>query len=180
MKKPSLIMFFISALILSACSHGEFTASKQAEESLQKIIADMDASGEYPILDRTDTLGGIDADNNGVRDDIDRIIASKSYAEKQRKAVEQSVRVIRRTLTEDLSPGARLDKLQLDTTRASLCMRDLFKDDKINAPNGGIRLYIEYKSLHLSTRKRYLRYREFSDTFNGKVISFRIRDYCDG
>lgn len=54
----------------------------------------MEVSGEYPILDRTETLGGIDADKNGIRDDIDRIIASKPYTERQQKAVEQSARLL--------------------------------------------------------------------------------------
>jgi hypothetical protein len=180
MKNPSLIMFFISALILSACSPGELTASKKAEESLEKIIADMEASGEYPILDRTETLGGIDADKNGIRDDIDRIISLKPYTEKQRKAVQQAARLIRRSLTEPLLPGPSLKKLHLDVHRSISCMSHLFENDKLNAPYDGIQLMIEYNSLHTNTRARYLRYREFNSTFNGTTFSFiDVKDACD-
>lgn len=179
-KSRHVICLIVASTFFAACSPGEFTASKKAEESLEKIIAGMEASGEYPILDRTDTLGGIDADNNGIRDDIDRIIASKPYTDRQGKAVQQSSKALRLALTSDLKAGAYLKKIQIDYNRAISCMSDVFRGDKINAPNGGIQLMIEYNTLHINTRERYLKYYEFDNTFDGMAIDVgAIKDYCD-
>ena len=38
------------------------------------LIACGNDSSEPPSLDRTDTIGGVDADKNGIRDDIDIVI----------------------------------------------------------------------------------------------------------
>ncbi len=46
------------------------------QPALREQIAQLEKSGQIPSLDRTNTLLGIDANNNGVRDDIEAYINS--------------------------------------------------------------------------------------------------------
>ena len=51
------------------------------------LIACGNDSSEPPSLDRTDTIGGVDADKNGIRDDIDTYIKKTYPNYEQKKAV---------------------------------------------------------------------------------------------
>ena len=61
--------------------------------SLKEQIAKLEKSGQVPTLDRTSSLLGIDANNNGVRDDIEAYINSLGFTPAQggRDAVEGEV-----------------------------------------------------------------------------------------
>ena len=65
--------------------------------------------GGAPVLDRTDTISGVDANGDGVRDDIATYVASLPDSEKQRKSLIQFHKALnmpcRRTETTD-SPCA--------------------------------------------------------------------------
>jgi len=67
-------------------------------------IEDLERKGKLPKLDRTNTLTGIDANNNGIRDDIEAYI-EHNYIPEIRKAARQEARSIQKTLL--IPPGDR-------------------------------------------------------------------------
>lgn len=57
-------------------------------------LAQLEASGQIPILDRSASLTGPDTNNNGVRDDIDNYINSLPDTLAQKMALRQDARAI--------------------------------------------------------------------------------------
>ena len=53
--------------------------------SFKEAFSQLEARGELPVLDRTDTIAGIDANQNGVRDDIEAFINSLPDTPVQKK-----------------------------------------------------------------------------------------------
>ena len=82
------------------------TAQTQERKKLQAL----EASGAIPALERTPTLGGIDANGDGVRDDI-ALHIQKTYADPaQRKAAMQTARALQQTLLVDKNDGVALEE----------------------------------------------------------------------
>ena len=57
--------------------------------SFKEAFSQLEARGELPVLDRTDTIAGIDANQNGVRDDIEAFINSLPDTPVQKKTTVQ-------------------------------------------------------------------------------------------
>lgn len=62
-----------------------------------RVSADQDAAGPI-VLDRSEAITGADSNANGIRDDVDQLVARIGPAE-QRKALEQMARSIQRSLS---------------------------------------------------------------------------------
>lgn len=99
-KKNLFIKYFtivVFAILLAACG----------DPSLK---TNTDKSGNYPVLDRTDTLAGIDSNKNGVRDDIELYISSQNYDEQHKKTALQMAFVINSMITVDLNNKSEYKK----------------------------------------------------------------------
>ncbi len=77
-------------------------AAPAASTTLSQLQADV-ASGQLPTLDLTTSVAGTDADANGIRDDIDALIAKQPDLPAQRAALSQVAQSIQATLSLDPS-----------------------------------------------------------------------------
>lgn len=131
---------------------------------------------EDPELDRTDTVAGIDADDNGIRDDIDAYI-SRTYAnEEQRKAVSQYAKSLQASLLVDKTDKIAVKASSNTKARAVGC---IFK--KIpggTSPNDG-RVIEEILGATINTKQRMMEYLELNKALDGTVISLPRGDVCD-
>ena len=60
-----------TGLLLAGCSDGAGPAAQTTPEPTpQQKVAQLEASGQLPHLERLPLLGGMDANRDGVRDDI--------------------------------------------------------------------------------------------------------------
>lgn len=95
---------FLLALLVG-CSNespqGVSSAGKVAE-----VLAGMEAKGELPVLDRSATLAGVDADKNGIRDDIDKLIVAQHKGVEETKAMQQLARANQYALTAGIKTKA--------------------------------------------------------------------------
>tara|TARA_Y100001956_G_scaffold70346_1_gene74285 strand:+ start:14113 stop:14691 length:579 start_codon:yes stop_codon:yes gene_type:complete len=62
-----------------------------------------------PVLNRDDTLKGVDADENGIRDDIDEFINALVIPENERGFYQQSARYLQTVFDYDYSGGTEID-----------------------------------------------------------------------
>jgi len=62
-----------------------------------------------PVLNRDDTLKGVDADENGIRDDIDEFINALMIPENERGFYQQSSRHLQTVFDHDYSGGTEID-----------------------------------------------------------------------
>ena len=137
----------------------------------------MEASGAIPALERTPTLGGIDANGDGVRDDI-ALHIQKTYADPaQRKAAMQTARALQQTLLVDKNDAVALEKVSEDSFRAIKCSSDVFTAQGVH-----IELYKmddELESMTTNTKERLQAYLSYNKARSGTVSRFPEGDTCD-
>jgi hypothetical protein len=141
----------------------------------EQIIAELEASGDLPVLDRTDSVAGIDSDNNGIRDDIDNYIRSTYTDPAQQAAAKQTAKATQNIILVDKFDTNKLAKADLEETRAIHCASDISGADGIMF----VKLNQEIVSLTTNTKIRLLSYLEFSKAMDGSVSSFPEGDTCE-
>jgi hypothetical protein len=85
----------------------------------------VDQSGSPP-LDQGDSVAGSDADANGVRDDLDAIIAAQSFTTSQKFALVQAARALRSGMTVDLTNADAVRQAAARFTRGIACVDQQF------------------------------------------------------
>jgi hypothetical protein len=95
MFKFNIPLCLLCFALLSGCGDGNgFGLFKDDAARL----AQLEASKQIPTLDRTETLAGIDDNNNGVRDDIESYINSLPLDSGQRIALFEKAKILNQTL----------------------------------------------------------------------------------
>lgn len=176
--KTQLIISLICVGMLTACSNdNDGPVQNDPELTPAQKIEKMERSGEIPRLDRTDTIGGIDTDNNGVRDDIDEYIKKTYPSAVQQKALLQYARSLQKSLLlEDKQDLIAVKAVTNEKARAISCISLKVPGGK--SPNGD-RVVQEILSLHTNTKKRLEEYWKLDIALNGTTITLPIGDVCD-
>ncbi|OQX66609.1 MAG: hypothetical protein B6A08_19615 [Sorangiineae bacterium NIC37A_2] len=153
------------ALLAAACSRAE-----------SETIEELEASGAVPKLDRTDSLTGTDADQNGVRDDIDAFITREYPLEPQRKAALQTARALQKTLLVEPGDVQSAKAAAREDARACNCVYRQF-------PSGGTKeaaqVGSELESLTANTKQRLLALLRTSKTLDGTSWALPTGDTCE-
>ncbi len=131
---------------------------------------------EDPELDRTDTVAGIDGDDNGIRDDIDAYISRTYTNEEQRKAVNQYAKGLQASLLVDTEDKIAVKAITNEKARAISCISDKIPGGK--SPNGE-RVVREILSMTTNTKLRLTQYFVLDKALDGTVISLPGEDVCD-
>lgn len=145
--------------------------SSAGQSDLESHIANLEASGKLPILDRSDDLLGPDLDGNGVRDDIDRYISGLALNEKQKRAAVQVARVYQHALTIDPKDNASLDAHHHLGERSDNCLMTVFDWQGTEY----IKLAHRLRSLTFNTRKRTMHYLAVDRAYSGE--SYRLEEF---
>jgi hypothetical protein len=136
-----------------------------------------------PIIDNEDLtsgLMGIDANNNGIRDDIDRLIAQKySATPGLKKAAEQTARALQHTM----EATTRQQALAAgdENNRASDCVTKQLsgqgsKDEKIEIY---LAISREIEALTANTRERMEKYLNSNTLMSGGYLPQVKEPVCD-
>ncbi len=171
-----LIVAWALVLVMTGCGGGDMaggTSGADSSRTPQEEIARLEASGELPVLEREPTLGGIDTNANGVRDDIERYIEKKYTEPAQRKAAMQTARALQRMLLVDTSNPVAVEAAVDASARAVDCIFDTF------AGVEGSQLSQAIESMSTNTKDRLKAYVAFNKAASGSVSgSFKGRG-CD-
>lgn len=140
------------------------------------LIACGNDSSEPPSLDRTDTIGGVDTDKNGIRDDIDTYIKKTYPNYEQKKAVTQYARSLQASLLIDKDDEIAVKAATNAKAKAISCISMKVPDGK--SPNGE-RVVREIVSITTNTKQRLLEYMALDKALDGTVISLPSGEVCD-
>ena len=140
------------------------------------LIACGNDSSEPPSLDRTDTIGGVDADKNGIRDDIDTYIKKTYPNYEQKKGVTQYARSLQASLLIDKDDKIAVKTASNAKAKAISCISMKVPDGK--SPNGE-RVVREIVSMTTNTKQRLLEYMALDKALDGTVISLPSGEVCD-
>ena len=172
--------FLIAALscaALAGCSGGD-----GADTSTQaNAAAASSPAASEPIIDNEDLstgLRGIDTDGNGIRDDIDRLIAKRFATTPQlKKAAEQKARALQKameatTREQALAAGDRI-------MRASACVYKTLPHSTAEEVRYRQRLSIEIEALTANTKERFKAYWAGAKLSGGAVYEQAREPVCD-
>ncbi len=178
--KPALLLTltFALAIALPGCGGGETAArasSPAAPLTLKEQIAALEKSGALPVLDRSPDVKGPDANNNGVRDDIEAWIAALPITDKQKKAAMQKARGLQVKMTVDLTDQAALQRAADSSMAATSCIWDVFEPN----PQNGSDLSGKIESMTANTRERAQRYIQYNTARSGSVTSLPEGNTCE-
>jgi hypothetical protein len=172
----------LCAIALGACGGG--SSAPQAgspqgpnmDSPKSKILA-LEESGAIPKLERGPTLEGVDANGNGVRDDIDAYIDRNYSTEPQRRAARQMAAHFQRTLLVDKSDRQALKRESVLGSRAVGCLYARF--DGTNGSKHPAAVGHELEAINANTKERLKAYLAYSKGLDGAVISMQEGDICD-
>lgn len=165
MKK--LILTFLAGILLTGCYGAE-----------QKKIKQLEKSGKIPVLDRTDSLAGIDENNNGIRDDIENYINKNYQNENIRKAAYQMARAFQNTLLVDKEDNVAVRSVSREVSRAISCTYNTYRSNSdINGTPSQLTETLE--SLTTNTKQRLIEYLRYNKALDGTASSLPKGDACE-
>lgn len=170
----------LAALALTGCGCGGTAGSTSGAGSSrtpQEEIALLEANGELPVLEREPTLGGIDANTNGVRDDIERHIEKKYSEPAQRKAAMQTARALQHTLLVDKNDVQALDRVSEMGMRAVNCRSLVFPG--LERFKEAYQMSQEIEAMTANTKMRLLEYLAYNKAVSGTVSRLPKGDTCE-
>lgn len=170
-----ILMISLCIGVLSACGEDNSNQNETPLTPAQKI-AKMETDGELPTLERTNTIAGIDEDQNGIRDDIDAYIEKTYSSEAQKKAVSQYAKSLQASLLVDTEDKIALKATTNVKARAISCIFEKIPYGK--SPDGD-RVVGEILSITTNTKQRLLAYVALDKALDGTVISSPSGDVCD-
>lgn len=169
--RATLTCAFVSGL--SACGGDPPSGAEPVGAAVERL----EGNGELPTLERTDSLAGIDANANGVRDDIERHIEKKYSESAQRKAAMQTARGFQQSLLVDTGDAAALQAVSAAVMRAANCRRSVFASPQDAA--AAAQMSDELEAMTANTKQRLLAYLAYNKALSGSVSSLPKGDTCD-
>lgn len=139
-----------------------------------------ESSGRMPKLDRTDTLSGVDANNDGVRDDIEKWIKKRWEKEPlKQKALLQYAKVAQKSVMVDLNNQEEIEKIDELGMRAINCLFDRFADDDIHSEQNPSNVRKEIRAYTTNTKERLTHYLAYNEKLDGTTSRLPEGDTCD-
>lgn len=146
-----------------------------APQALGLSLEQLEAQGVLPKLDRGTDIRGPDANNNGVRDDIEAYIARLPLTDAQKRAAMQSARVQQKSLLMDLSNNAEVKALGDASLAATVCMGEAFKGAAIAYDA----LSLKIEAITANTPERGRRYMQYMRALSGTSSPWPEGNPCE-
>lgn len=166
-------------LLLAACSDGSNENRSGTSGGSSGGAANQNRN--TPIVENEDLtpgLKGIDADGNGIRDDIDRLIANKySATPAMKKAAEMKARALQKAMEATTREEARAAGNEI--MRAGSCTYKAFPHATDADMKLQEQLSMEIEALTANTRERFKAYWNGEKLAGGMVFKFPSAPVCD-
>ncbi|MCW5654020.1 hypothetical protein [Hydrogenophaga sp.] len=172
-----LVILTTLTMTLVGCGGGGDARPSASGLTPQEEIARLEASGEIPVLERSTSLGGIDNNSNGVRDDIERYIERKYAEPAQRKVAMQTARALQKTLQVDTNDAFAVEAVSQDGMRAVNCRGAVFPG--VEGFKEAFRMSQELEALTTNTLLRLRAYMAYNKAVSGTVSRLPTGDTCD-
>lgn len=141
--------------------------------TVSQAFAKLEGSGELPVLDRSASLSGTDANADGVRDDIERHIDGKSDTQPQKNSLKSFSRSLSTAMTVDTQDQNALRSVANSMNTSVGCIWKTY-------PSGSASPMVrEIEKLTVNTRARYEAYMKFNSAMDGSVLKNERAVTCD-
>jgi hypothetical protein len=157
-----------TVMLLAACSSGSSNTPAQSTPAPNTSISEDLGAG----------LKGIDANANGIRDDIDATIAAKySQTSAVKKAAEQKALALQAMMEATTKEAAYLafEKMSI----ASKCVYQVLPENTIENFNLINNMSKDIEAMTANTRERMVKYLESSKLVGGAYIAAPVAPFCN-
>ena len=174
------VLAVLVAAMVSGCGNGSdgpgggTVGGMPTPYSFKEAFSKLEASGQLPILDRSDSIAGLDANANGVRDDIEQYIDSKPNTQPQKNSLKALHRALNKAMTVDTKDKNALRDVTNSINISTGCIWKTYGSGAVASPVGD-----EIEKLTVNTRRRYDAYMKYNSAMNGAVISAPKGLNCD-
>ncbi|MDR1554698.1 MAG: hypothetical protein LBS39_01570 [Campylobacteraceae bacterium] len=162
-----VFMVTIAAFLMAGCNSDGGNSSQEVKKP----------SDEIPVLDRTDTIAGIDEDGNGIRDDIEEYINKNYSNEGHRKAMLQYAKTLQANLLVDTTDQFAVKWADIQNARAQHCI--FLKFDITKGDENPSTAWNKVRSMTTNTKVRLRAYLDFDKALWGIVLSLPEGDTCE-
>lgn len=165
--------------VLSACSGGDASNSAPPTSTAITPAANLQAlqvAGDIPTLDRSASISGSDANNNGVRDDVDAFITRSYPAPGQQAAALQYAKGIQLAITIDKSNSQAVKSVDQKESRAIKCIFSRFRGANDIHPSAVVS---EIEAITSNTKDRLKAYLAYSKAMDGTTSAIPDGDTCE-
>lgn len=171
-KSIKAILTVCAILTLSGCGGPDKpTPINSTVNVIDKVIK----KGVLPELDISDDIAGLDADNNGIRDDIDIYINSLPITLSKKKLLSEHARHVQLSITVEPNTRANEEEFARNLVLSYICyIRAFDSSEKDDARD--YRKNIQ--SFTANTYERAKRLHQYDLSRNGSVISLPPADAC--
>jgi hypothetical protein len=146
-----------------------------AAQQLRHEMARLERQGVLPALNRSSDIRGPDANDNGVRDDIEIYIAALPLSEPQKRAAMQTARVQQRTLLTDPGDKAAIKALGDASMAATSCIGDRFEPERRRSYEISRRI----EAITANTPERAKRYMDYMAALSGTSTAYPEGNTCE-
>lgn len=160
------------AFVFAGCGGGKGSG---AEATPEEKIAQLEASGALPRLERLPSVEGMDANRDGVRDDIETHIHRKYTDPAQRRAAMQTARAYQQMLLVDKNDVIALDAVSEKMSRAVDCSITAFP---VTGNEGDV-MFDELRSITTNSKARLQAYLAYNKARSGTVSSMPEGPSCE-
>jgi hypothetical protein len=168
-------LFVLLICILTACSKissADFMGETKGDKS--PLVGGSVIDNE----DLSAGLKGVDANNNGIRDDIDRLIALRySITPEMKKASEQNSRSLQQIM--DATTKSQAILAGNENSRAASCFYKNFPKTTSVEKKFRIKAGKEIEALTANTRERFEAYMKANSLMGGTVFKQPEEPVCD-
>jgi hypothetical protein len=170
---PKILVFRASAAYLKQVKRVSSPTLAIPVLTAKALVQALENQGELPKLDRSSDIQGPDSNANGIRDDVERYIASLPITPEQQQAVEQFAKSIQAALLVDTADNSALRQVDTDTSRALQCISLRFPDipqmaEVVNA----------IEKVTANTKERTLQYIKYNNALSGTTATLLTGDTC--
>lgn len=191
---------FILPLLLVGCDDDDINANNNTDDDVQSVIEKTpeligllqsqetinDQFGVLyeqfePLLDRSDSLTGVDVNNDGIRDDIEAFIEALEVEEPVRNALKQNARYTQENLYYDFTEKTDANINKAMTMGAKyvkvIACKDFVSIPVRDATNTGRTI----RALTYNTKARTMAYLAYNHLQNGSVSTLLSAEaqYCE-
>ena len=169
-----------AALLVGCASKGPtdrpvHSPPDDAPRTAEELVEQLEDEGALPALDRTDSVGGIDADDDGIRDDVEAYI--DTHFPPLVAPARQLAAALQSSLLVDRAGAEALGAVAVEIARAVDCVQrsGRFVENMQDDPD----VIDDLQSITANTKRRMLRYVAFNAALAG-TLSFPLQgEVCD-
>jgi len=171
------IRFLIVPLVSMFMGCNDLSKTEEVPPAAPVSEEELELPETLPSLEREPTLVGVDNDDNGIRDDIERYIDNNYLELDQKQAAGQYAKALQHTLVVDLTDINAVKSANRKLSEADHCIYSRF--DGSNNSTQPAQVSQELESITTNTKERLLAYLAFARALDGTSWSIPKGDTCE-